>query len=118
MEMIVLGESLSNVQNDNFGEIAKNSLFFLIFQVSIKYCNFSVVYHPNRLLFNVMDVVRKTIFTVLTQNFQQIFFFLVFRLFKNHENPDFGTQIVPTTSKLNSPVLPIILVQLRCNSLT
>ena len=50
---------------------------------------------------SLVDVVRTTNFTVLTQNFQNISEFIVFRFLKNHENSVFGSKIVPTTSKLN-----------------
>ena len=44
---------------------------------------------------SLVDVVRTTIFTVLTSEF------IVFRFLKNHDNLVFGTKIVPTTSELN-----------------
>ena len=48
-----------------------------------------------------MDVVRTTIFTVVTQKFQKISKFIVFRFLKNHEISVLGTKIIPTTFELN-----------------
>ena len=50
---------------------------------------------------SLVDVVRTTIFTVLSQKFQKFSEFIMFRFLTKHENSVFGTKIVPTTSGLN-----------------
>ena len=51
------------------------------------------------------------------KNFKKLSEFIVFRFLKNHENSVFGSEIVPTTSKLNLTGSIYLVVQLRCNTI-
>ena len=50
---------------------------------------------------SLLNVVRTTIFTVLTKKFQNFFLFCSVSFFQKSGNSVFGTQLVPTTSELN-----------------
>ena len=71
---------------------------------SFKVINQNVFFLKSRnfsLIDSLVDVVRTTIFTVLTQKFRKFSEFIVFRFLKNRENSVFGSKIVPTTFELD-----------------